>query len=269
MPQARSLMRAPRHARPRSHRRPPLAALSLCLSVAGSAGILASVGTTAPCNRTRSPVARAMRASAVVRSVRHGTAAHRRPLPVPVSRGIGRHSRRRRYGPRGPVQPRPVTGDAGHVPIGRGTFRSPSCGRRCNHTRPPLPRPYLPVTRGIGRHSRIRRSHGPMQPHPVTGDAGHVPIGRPRNHTRPATAALPLCLFLAGSAGILTWDDGVLRPRRKLVPRFYLLFTQSLPRPWYNGRAPSEGGATLGTESLPGYYRRLPKVLISSTEDPH
>jgi len=46
----------------------------------------------------------------------------RRHSPLPVSRGIRRHSRMRRYGPRGPIGqpiPHPVTGDAGHGPVGR------------------------------------------------------------------------------------------------------------------------------------------------------
>ena len=79
--------------------------------------------------------------------------------------------------------------------------------------------------------------------------------------------------LLFGFAGPVIRKQPVARrafpPRQKLVPRFDLLFTQSLPRPRYNEQAPSEGGATLGTESLPGYYRRLPKVLISSTEHPY
>ena len=44
--------------------RPPIGALPLCPSLAGSAGILPSAGNTAACNHTRSPVTRAMCPSA-------------------------------------------------------------------------------------------------------------------------------------------------------------------------------------------------------------
>jgi hypothetical protein len=124
-------------------------------------------------------------------------AGHHRPSPLPVPRGIGRHARVRRYGPRGPVQPHPVTGDAGHARIGRGIgwwyvptamVRPPTQPRPAGRRRPPT----LPVCRGIGRSSRIRR-YGPIGrpiPRPVTGGAGHVPIGRwyvPAAIVRPPT----------------------------------------------------------------------------------
>jgi len=86
-----------------------------------------------------------------------------------------------------------LTGSAGILPsvgneapsVGRYPTRLPvtrAMRASAAHRRPPL---CLSLA-GIGRHSRIRRQRSPMQPHSVTGDAGHAPIGGRRNHARPA-----------------------------------------------------------------------------------